>query len=70
VIEAVVSKLVRVEKDEGFKGGIDVVATPKLVKVKIRVTAIPEGGGTVTLFMPWGKIFGIAKKANPAKAKS
>ena len=64
-----VTKQVRVEKAKGFAGSIKVEATPKLVTVFLTVNDIPEGGGKITLYLPWGKISGIAKSAQPAKEK-
>ena len=69
MVEVPVSRLIRVEKDEGFVGSLDANATPKQVVVKLKVTAIPEGGGAITLHLPWGKIFGVAKSKQGKGAK-
>ena len=65
-----VAKLIRVEKPDGFAGSLSATATPKMVIVDLVVTAIPEGGGTLRLHLPWGKIYGVARNANPAKKKA
>ena len=58
-----VAKFVRVEKPDDLKGSIKAKATTKEVIVTIRVSAIPEGGGSILLHLPWGKIYGVAKRA-------
>ena len=63
-----VSKLVRVEKEPGFGGSLKVMSKPKMVTVTLRIKEIPQGGGVIKLHLPWGKIFGVTKKAQPPKA--
>jgi len=64
-----VGKFVSVEKDTGFAGSIRTMATPKEVVINLTVKAIPEGGGKMKLHLSWGKIYGVAKKANPVLNK-
>jgi len=58
-----VAKFIRVDKPDDLKGGIKATATTKEVIVTVRVSAIPEGGGSIILHLPWGKIYGVAKNA-------
>lgn len=58
-----VTSMCELKAPEGAKGKLVVWADTKAVVVIISITQWPEKPGKIAIFLPWGRIYGRAKKA-------
>ena len=58
-----VTKAARLVKHPDCSGTFVVMADTKNVEVRLTIHTIPESPETIYIVLPWGKIYGLAKKA-------